>query len=215
MKFRYSLAAILIACSGSLLYATTTNIKDTQAGYMLGTSPTQAVGFLGGGSTGLPVSQQAVGTSPYVALQNFGFIASGGLDSTEQHVQTSLTAANINGMYATPVQIVAAPGSGKTIVVTRVSVRITRTATAFANGGVGILQYGNTANGAGTNSVDSTLAATFFTGASGASESFRNGAILTDQGTALQNLGLFISNQTAAFTTGTGTATVDVWYHIF
>jgi hypothetical protein len=211
MKFRHSIAALLVAASAACLYATTTNIKDNEAGYMLGTTPQQAVGFLGA----TPSIQLAVNTSPYQALQTFGFIASGGLDPTSQHIQVSVSSANILAMAATPFQIVAAPGAGKTLVVDRATVRITRTATAYASGGVGILQYGNTATGAGTNAVDSTLAATFFTGAAGVSESLRNGAVLSDQGTALQNLGLFLSNQTGAFTTGTGTLTVDVWYWVF
>jgi hypothetical protein len=204
----------LIAFAAIAAQATTINIRDNEAGYMLGTSASQALGVLGGGPTGLPVSQQATGTDPYTALVNFGFIASGG-NYFIQHATTSLSAAQINGMAAAPVQLVAAAGAGKTIVITRAAVRITRTATAFASGGVGILQYGNAATGAGTNAVDSTLAATFFTGASGASEAARNGAVLSDTGTALQNLGIFISNQTGAFTTGTGTATVDVWYYVF
>lgn len=208
---RKSLAALLILASAACIYATTTNIKDNEAGYMLGTTPSQAVGVLGA----TPSSQLPAGTSPYSALQTFGFIASGGLDSTTQHVQVSLTSANILGMSATPIQVVPAPGAGKTLVVERISVRITRTATAYASGGVGILQYGNAATGAGTNAADSTIAASFFTGAAGVSETIRSGAILTDQGTALQNLGIFISNQTGAFTTGTGTLTVDVWYDVF
>ena len=202
-------AICLIAATG--LFATTTNIKDNEAGYMLGTTPSQAVSVLGAN----PSSQLAVNTDPYSALQTFGFIAAGGANPTVQHLQTSLSAAQIIAMSATPVQLVAAPGAGKTVVITRAALRITRTSTAFASGGVGIIQYNNTATGAGTNAVDSTFTAATFTGASGASESLRNGAVLSDQGTALQNLGIFISNQTGAFTTGTGTLTVDVWYFIF
>jgi hypothetical protein len=213
MKVRDKILITACACviAFTALYATTTNIKDNEAGYQLGTTSSQAVGFLGA----TPSSQLATGTSPYSALQTFGFIASGGNDYTVQHATISLSAAQINGMAAAPVQLVAAAGAGKTIVVTRTALRITRTATAFASGGVGIVQYGNTATGAGTQALDSTFSAATFTGASGASESVRNGAVLSDQGTALQNLGLFISNQTAAFTTGTGTATVDVWYYTF
>jgi hypothetical protein len=213
MKLRDKILITACACAiaFSAIYATTTNIKDNAAGYQLGTSPSQAVGVLGA----TPSSQLAAGTGAYSALQTFGFIASGGNDYTGQHVTVQLSAAQINGMYATPVQLVAAAGSGKTIIVTKAAVRLTRTSTAFAGGGAAIVQYGNTVNGGGTQSLDSTLAAAYFTGSSGVSESVRNGAFLSDQGTALQNTGVYISNATAAFTTGTGTATVDVWYHTF
>jgi len=202
----------LLALSAS---ATTINIKDNESGYMLGTTALQALGVLGGGPTGAPVTQQAAGTDPYTVLLNFGFVASGGINYFPQHATVSLSAAQINGMAAAPVQLVAAPGAGKTLVVDKVAIRLTRSATAFASGGVGIVQYGPTVTGGGIQALDSTIAATFFTGAAGASETVRNGAVMSDTGTTLQNLGLFISNQTGAFTTGTGTATVDVWYRLF
>ena len=129
------------------------------------------------------------------------------------HKRISLTAAQINGMYAAPVLLLAAPGSGKAIAVNKVIFKITRTATAFANGGAAIVQYGNTVNGGGTQALDSTLAATVFTGAAGTSYSTRNGAVISDS-TALGNLGIYISNATGAFDTGTGTATVDIWYSV-
>ena len=188
------------------------NIKDNNAGYQLGTSPSQSVGFLGA----TPSVQLPAGTDPYLALQIFGFIATGGNEYSEQHVTVTLSAAQINGMYAAPVQLVAAPGSGRTILISRVAIRLTRTSTAFAAGGAAIIQYGNTVNGGGTQAADSTIASTFFTGAAGVSESARGGANpLTDQGTTLENTGIYLSNASGAFTTGTGTATADVWYRVF
>ena len=211
MNKKFSLVALIAFAAIAMVHATTTNFKDNAAGYMIGTTPSQAVSVLGA----TPSSQLAAGTDPYTALTTFGFIATGGINYFQQHVTVSLSSAQILGMAATPVQLVAAPGAGKTLVVIKVAVRITRTATAYASGGVGIVQYGNTATGGGTQALDSTFAATFFTGASGASEAVRNGAVMSDTGTTLQNLGLFISNQTGAFTTGTGTLTVDVYYSTF
>jgi hypothetical protein len=129
-----------------------------------------------------------------------------------RHKQVSLTAANIIAMYTTPVVLLAAPGSGKSIAVTKLQFKITRSATAFTGGGAVIVQYDTTANGAGTQSLDSTLAATVVTGAAGTSYSWRNGAVISDSTATVVNKGLYISNDTAVFAAGTGTATVDIWY---
>ena len=57
--------------------------------------------------------------------------------------QVSLTAAQINGMYAAPVVVVAAV-PGKAIIVDSVEFDITRTATQFASGGTAAVQYDST-----------------------------------------------------------------------
>jgi hypothetical protein len=153
-----------------------------------------------------------LGHRPYDIFVTDGVNIGGGM---EQHVTVNLSSANILAMSATPVQLIAAPGSGKTIVVDKIVFTITRTSTAYANGGAVIFQYGNTATGGGQQSADSTLASTVITGAAGTTVSLRNGAVISDlASTSIQNLGLFISNQTAAFITGTGTAVVDVWYYV-
>ena len=127
-------------------------------------------------------------------------------------VEVPLTAAQINGMYATPVLVVPAV-SNKAIVVDSVEFIITRTATAFAGGGVVSVQYNSTANGGGTSVQGSTIAAAVVTGAAGTTYSTRPPATLSDVATAsIKGIGLYISNATAAFTTGTGTAVVRVTY---
>jgi hypothetical protein len=128
------------------------------------------------------------------------------------HKRVTLTAAQINGMAAAPVLLVPAQGANKTVVVHRVVFVITRTATAFASGGAVIVQYGSAATGAGTQACDSTIASTVITGAAGTSTSTRNGAVISDDTANVANAGVYLSNQTGAFTTGTGTATIDVWY---
>lgn len=131
-----------------------------------------------------------------------------------RHAKISLTAAQINGMYAAPVVVIAAPGSGKAISIVKAQFVITRTATAFADGGAAIIQYDSTVNGGGTQACDSTIASTVITGAAGASHTIRNGAVTSDSTATIVNKGIYISNDTAAFTTGTGTATLDVWYTV-
>jgi hypothetical protein len=131
-----------------------------------------------------------------------------------RHTQVSITAAELNGMYAAPKALIAAPGTGKSIAIVKAIFKITRTATAFANGGAAIIQYDSTVNGGGTQACDSTLASTVITGAAGTSHSIRNGAVISDSTATIVNKGIYLSNATGAFDTGTGTATIDIWYSV-
>lgn len=129
-------------------------------------------------------------------------------------VEVPLTAAEIIAMYTTPKLVVPAV-SGKAIVVDSVEFIITRTATAFTGGGVVSVQYNSTANGAGTSVQASTIAASVVTGAAGTTYTTRPPATLSDVALAsIQGIGLYISNATAVFATGTGTATVRVTYRL-
>lgn len=129
-------------------------------------------------------------------------------------VEISMTAAQFNGMYATPVQVIAAPGANKVIVVDSCVLNMTYGAAQFAAGGAVGLQYGNTAHLAGP-AASATEAATDFTGAS-ASTLFRIGGGLST-GAALAtatNAAVYISNATQAFTTGDSTFKVWAWYKV-
>ena len=162
------------------------------------------------------VQQTGIDQTAFAVLKTKGLVASGATDYSVQHKTVTLTAANIIAMYTTPVALIAAPGAGKSIVVQKVAFTITRTSTAFTGGGAPIVQYAATANGGGTQALDSTLAATVITGAAGTTVSFRNGAVVSDAAsTVTQNVGLFISNATAVFAAGMGTATVDIWYVVY
>jgi hypothetical protein len=136
-------------------------------------------------------------------------VTPGSSSSLLQHATIPLTAANLIAMYATPVQLVAAGAAGTNIVVQKVLFTITTTATAFTGGGVLEFQIGNTAHGAGT-ATTATIAAAVVT--AGAGTSYTTVIPVSYTGTAAT--GLFISNQTAAFAAGTGTAIVDVWYSV-
>jgi hypothetical protein len=176
--------------------------------------------------TSLALGQAGVGAGgkPYLdysnALVDFGTfkVDSGALTgqpgSLVSHVQVSLTAAQIIAMYTTPVLLVAAPASGHELIVTKAVLKITRTSTAFTGGGVGIIQYGSTTHGGGTQACDSTIASTVITGSAGTTHTWRSGLTNLSDNSALDATGLYISNQTAVFADGTGTATVDVWYYV-
>lgn len=129
------------------------------------------------------------------------------------HVSVSLTKDQILGMYAAPVPLVSAQGAGKSIVVTKVQLKVVKSGTAFASGGVPIIQYAATVNGGGTQALNAVLTTAMFTGTSTTNISTRIGADITDTAaTTFQNVGIYLSNATGAFTNGTGTAVVDIWY---
>jgi hypothetical protein len=130
-----------------------------------------------------------------------------------QTVQVSLTAAQINGMSATPVEIITAV-TGKAIILDDMVFDLTGTATQFAGGGVVNLQYKATATGAGT-TLHADIAATVVTGATARTVTQRIAKDLSSTATAdITAIGVYISNKTAAFTTGTGTAVVTARYHL-
>lgn len=125
----------------------------------------------------------------------------------------AMTAAQWNGMFAAPVQIVAAPGAGLIILPSSVSYSMTFVAAQYAAGGVVNLQYANTANGNGS-AVTQDIAAATINGLA-ASSVVRPPIAITSLATnAAVNLGLFMSNKTAAFTTGDGTWLISVAYRI-
>lgn len=134
-------------------------------------------------------------------------------ENSNMRIAVSLTAAQLLAMYAAPIAVVAVV-PGKAIIVDAVEFDITRTSTAFANGGVVNVQYASTANGAGTK-IHADIGTSVVTGAAGRTITARIPLVQSDIATAsITGIGLFISNATGAFITGTGVATVVVHYHL-
>jgi hypothetical protein len=119
-----------------------------------------------------------------------------------------LSAAQIIAMNATPVTLVPAPGAGLGIVVESVIFKMTRTATAFTGGGTVQFRY---TNGAGTEVATALAAAIVTTGGAGIEIAK---AALPAPVTVTQNAPVVITNGTAAFAAGTGTAVVYLKYKI-
>jgi hypothetical protein len=118
-----------------------------------------------------------------------------------------LSAAQIIGMNATPVTLIPAPGAGRVIVVDNLSFKMIRTATAFVNGGALSFQYPT-----GPVAATATIAATVVTG--GAGTVVQNVKGVEASLAAVPNDPIQITNATAAFATGTGTALVIIDYHV-
>jgi hypothetical protein len=133
-----------------------------------------------------------------------------------QYATVSITAAQFNGMYAAPKLLLAAPGANKLIVVDRMALLMTFVSAQYAAGGVVAAQYDSTVHGAGVYATNSQKAADF-TGAAASDAFLFNGASGDDSDalfSAAVNKGVYLSNLTAAFTTGDSTFVAHLWYKV-
>jgi len=129
------------------------------------------------------------------------------------YAEVTISAAQFNGMYAAPMLLVAAPGANTLLVFDKLVLEQTYGSAAFAAGGVVGVQYDSTADGAGVIASSTLSAATFFVTASTTYAMGAASAALPFSTTV--NKGLYLSNLTQAFTTGTGSAfTAKIWYKI-
>lgn len=127
-----------------------------------------------------------------------------------KYVAVPITAAQFNGMYAAPVQLVAAGGANTLLVLDQLQLVMTYGSANYAAGGVAAVQYDSTINGAGV-IASTTLAAATFQAA--ASTTFTmNAGVVALPFTTTVNKGLYLSNITAAFTTGDSDMVAHVWY---
>lgn len=128
-----------------------------------------------------------------------------------------LTATQVNNLFATPIEIIPAPGAGAMIVIDLLVVELVFGSANFAAGGNLYLQYGNTAHGTNFATQSAGIPAAFVTGGASAAIS-TTGTINTTTGLATSvagNAAVTITNATGAFTTGTGCSlTWYVWYKI-
>jgi hypothetical protein len=145
------------------------------------------------------------------AIDSNGHVNQSGVTKVKNCVaQLSLTAANIQGMFATPISVVAAPAAGTAVVVEQVMVELNLTATQFASGGVVHFYY----HGQTTELMAQTLAAATINGGAGQSIYLLEPVQTAGGSVVTKNVGVDITNATGAFTTGTGTAVVTMWYSL-
>lgn len=121
-------------------------------------------------------------------------------------VLVSLTSANLLAMYATPITVLAAPGAGKAIRIKSCVGIFDSTATTYANGGVVYLSYNN------TTPITNNVAATFLTAGD---KVFQLNPLNAAGGiNTLVDTAVTITNDTAAFITGTGVARLLIEYDV-
>lgn len=140
-------------------------------------------------------------------------VTSAKLDTTiRQYTTVAITAAQFNGMYAAPKLLVAAAGANTLLVLDQLQLVMTYNSAAFAAGGVAAVQYDSTANGAGVIASTTLAAATF---QSTASNTYTmNAGVVALPFTTTVNKGLYLSNITAAFTTGNSNMVAHIWYRV-
>ena len=142
--------------------------------------------------------------SPVIRTNNawspFGII---GLTKT-----VTLTRTNIQGMFAAPVILLAAPGAGLSIVVKRVTAVNNFNTTAFADGGAVVIQYGNTVEGGGQTATTTNIPAAFVISGASAIVSIAGEVTTTAVTTATTNTAIYASNATGAFTGGNAASTI-------
>ena len=129
----------------------------------------------------------------------------------QRYASVAISAAAFNGMYAAPVQLVAAGGANTLLVMDKVLLAMTYNSAAYAAGGVAAVQYDDTVNGAGV-IASTTLAAASFQDTASTVYTFNSGVVEYPFATCV-NQGLFLSNITGAFTTGNSAMVAHVWYH--
>lgn len=127
----------------------------------------------------------------------------------------TMTAAQVNAAYTTPFQIIAAPGAALAVIIVNASI-ITEVSTAFTSGGVAQLQYGNANHATGTLATSATIATAEITASASQIFTQLGLAAATVLATATyKNLGIFFTNATQTFATGTGsTVTCVVQYYL-
>ena len=173
---------------------------------LAGALPPTTAGLYAKGCRYVDTSQTS-GISPVYVNAGTEASPSWSAGSVQKSVVT-LSSAQILALNATPVALVAAPGSGLTTVVERIVVSFT-VGTQYANGGVLEFRYTN-ASGAKVTGAD--LAAAVITGASSSVTIL--GGNSSANVTAVSNAAIVVDNATAPFITGTGTAVVTVFYSI-
>jgi hypothetical protein len=112
-------------------------------------------------------------------------------------------------LSATPVSLIPAPGAGKIIIVDSILFKMVRTATAYANGGAVEFRY---TDGSGAKVTADVAAALITTG--GAGTAYAHVAGIEASITPVANAAIIVTNATAPYITGTGTAQVSIRYRI-
>ena len=173
---------------------------------------------INGIATGTGVAQLPGQTVVYTAAVAGNWLANvSGNPNPVLFASVPMTLAQFAGMYAAPYLLVATPGSNKMIAVEKMEIILTYGSAALTAGGVVAAQYDSTANGAGVNATNSEAAADFFVTAS---TMFQFVGVSGNTVGALPfstcaNKGLYLSNLTQAFATGTASAfVVKVYYRI-
>lgn len=159
-------------------------------------------------------SYAAIGTVDTANLADGAVTSAKLAEGLVQHVQVDLTLAELIGAYTASVELVAAPGAGKKLILNRATLWVDYGGTVLADGGASHIQYDSTANGAGTKASNTLAAATLIAATADTTFGFTPvDTTLVDSATL--NKGLYFAMATADFTGGTSSVyKMDVWYAV-
>ena len=136
-----------------------------------------------------------------------GPVSQNGISSTSAVV--ALSSAQILAGNATPVVIVAAPLATQYVSIEEICFEMTRTATAYANGGALEFRY---TDASGAKVTADIAASVVTTGGAGVEVNVVRGIVTSF--TPVLGAAVVWRNATAPFITGTGTAVVTVLYRL-
>ena len=158
----------------------------------------------------MAINQLSRGKTRVGPLQGSSIVSSANLEEQlSRTVKVTLSSADILAMNPTPVSLIAAPGTGKIIIVEGILFKMVRTGTAYANGGAVEFRY---TDASGAKVTADVAAAVVTTG--GAGTAYAHVAGIEASITPVANAAIVVTNATAAFISGTGTATVTLYYRI-
>ena len=176
-----------------------------------GTNGQLLIGQTGSATLYKTVSGDVTITNNGVTAIGAGKVTSAMLEAALiKYATVNLSAANIIAMNGAPVEILPTPGSNKILVVSQIVFEMKRTATAFTGGGAVNFQYHTT-----TSSVPhaGTIAGSnVTTGGAGTVVVVLGPNVGTNGLVVPSNEAIDITNATAAFADGTGTAVVTIYY---
>ena len=171
------------------------------------------VGNASNAATGVAMSGAATISNAGVVSLAANAVNSAALAPTVlKYAAVPITAAEFNGMYGAPKLLVAAGGANTLLVLDRMVLAMTYNSAAYAAGGVAAAQYDSTINGAGVQASSTTVASAFQATASTSYPSI--GGVVAAPFATTVNKGLYLSNITAAFTTGDSPMVAHVWYKV-
>jgi hypothetical protein len=203
------------ASKGSLILAgvaNTDNTNTTISNVAMGQASVISIPDPAGATADFVIAPAALVSGNLVqASGTAGLIQDAGIPAANIQLNTvtiTLNQAAVQAAYATPFSLIAAPGAGKVIIVDHMSLYTNFQTSAFAAGGVGIVQYAATIHGAGTNALSATIPAAEITAA--ASQIYGLGANNANALTAITNAGIYFSNQTQAFSGGSASSTLVI-----
>lgn len=187
-----------------------TGVSTMTTAYAPVIAGTTATGALQVADTGLATSGWVFTSNGSSAKPSFQAIPSPAVSFLT--VAVPLTSNNIKTMYTTPVELIAAPGAGNMIMIYSCFMDFTYSTAAYTGGGTVKVQYGATFGGGGASTLSTITAGTM--GITSNYIMYMSPAGANSIRTDFINKSICISNLTAVFASGSGTAIMNIVYRI-